>query len=563
MIRYTPQSQLTLEGFETPFFQHLDKNNRWIKLANSTPWDKLASIYYKKMRSDFGAPSLSARMVIGAVIIKHMLNIDDREVVAQIQENMYLQYFVGLSSFTTEEPFDASLMVSIRYRLGQDIMEQFNQLVLHQAGVIPSPKDITDCPSSDDENKNSHTSDAGQNISNDKEEDTDTKQLNNSEHTDTSLVSATAPLSAMEHLNNDEPTDNTDENNTSVANSGTLLLDATVAEQQIEYPTDLKLLNESREQLERMIEELCKAGNLHQPRMYKNKARQQYLSIAKKKKKTKKNIRTGLRRGLQHVSRDIKYIDKLLNGHSTLKTALNKKDWKLLQVIHEVYRQQHEMYKEDKRTIEHRIVSIYQPHVRPMPRGKDRVQTEFGSKQLVMLKDGYTHVQTISWDNFNEGTRLKESVEAYKKIYGCYPEKVSADAIFGNKANREYLKQKAILFVGKQLGRPPKLSNSEKRKLQKEMAGRNEIEGKFGQGKNAYGLQKIKARMKETSESWIMSIYFIMNLIKLSERAFLCLLKTMLQHFMDDLVLAQQSIRITNKAALQNIYIYPVTYHRG
>jgi hypothetical protein len=261
-----------LEGFETPFFQHLDKNNRWIKLANSTPWDKLASIYYKKMRSDFGAPSLSARMVIGAVIIKHMLNIDDREVVAQIQENMYLQYFVGLSSFTTEEPFDASLMVSIRYRLGQDIMEQFNQLVLHQAGVIPSPKDITDCPSSDDENKNSHTSDAGQNISNDKEEDTDTKQLNNSEHTDTSLVSATAPLSAMEHLNNDEPTDNTDENNTSVANSGTLLLDATVAEQQIEYPTDLKLLNESREQLERMIEEVCKAGNLHQPRMYKNKA---------------------------------------------------------------------------------------------------------------------------------------------------------------------------------------------------------------------------------------------------------------------------------------------------
>ncbi len=73
------------------------------------------------MDSAFGAPSLSARVVIGAVIIKHMLNIDDREVVAQIQENMYLQYFVGFSSFTTEEPFDASLMVSIRYRLGQDV----------------------------------------------------------------------------------------------------------------------------------------------------------------------------------------------------------------------------------------------------------------------------------------------------------------------------------------------------------------------------------------------------------------------------------------------------------
>ncbi len=82
------------------------------------------------MDSAFGAPSLCARIVIGAVIIKHMLNIDDREVVAQIQENMYLQYFVGFSSLTTEEPFDASLMVSIRYRLGQDVMEEFNRLVL-------------------------------------------------------------------------------------------------------------------------------------------------------------------------------------------------------------------------------------------------------------------------------------------------------------------------------------------------------------------------------------------------------------------------------------------------
>ncbi|SFW81830.1 Transposase domain [Chitinophaga sancti] len=74
------------------------------------------------MRADFGAPTLSARMVIGAVIIKHILNIDDREVVAQITENIYLQYFVGLSSFQKEAPFDASLMVSIRKRLGIDLM---------------------------------------------------------------------------------------------------------------------------------------------------------------------------------------------------------------------------------------------------------------------------------------------------------------------------------------------------------------------------------------------------------------------------------------------------------
>lgn len=534
MIRYTPQSQLTLEGFETPFFHHLDKDNRWVKLSQVIPWDKLANIYYRKMSGDFGAPSLSARMVIGAVIIKHMLNIDDREVVAQIQENMYLQYFVGLSSFTTTEPFDPSLMVSIRYRLGQDVMEEFNQLVLKEAGVIPLvSKDKIEASSSANENNSSDTpTDTGQSSDKDKEEQN------------------------IEQSNHSKPNNTSGAGNSPAANSGTLLLDATVAEQQIEYPTDLKLLNESRQQLERMIKKVCKEGKVPQPRMYKNKARQQYLTIAKKKKKTKKDIRKGLRRQLQYVSRDIKYIDKLLEQHRTLKLSLNKRDWKLLQVIHEVYRQQQEMFTEEKRTIEHRIVSLYQPHVRPMPRGKERVQTEFGSKQLVMLKEGYTHVKTISWDNFNEGTRLKESVEAYKEIYGCYPEKVSADALFGNKVNRQYLKDKAIGFVGKQLGRPPKTSNAEKRKLQKEMARRNEIEGKFGQGKNGYGLQKIKARMKETSQSWIMSIYFIMNLIKLSERAFLSLLKAMLQELREHLFLLLPDLKITQKINHIQYYLF-------
>ncbi len=74
------------------------------------------------------------------------------------------------------------------------------------------------------------------------------------------------------------------------------------------------------------------------------------------------------------------------------------------------------------------------------------------------------------------------------------------------------------------------MTAAQKRKLQKEMAGRNAIEGKFGQGKNGYGLQKIKARVQATSESWIMSIYFIMNLVKLSERVFLCLLKMVLTY---------------------------------
>jgi len=139
MIRYKPSSQLSLEGFKTPFSHQLSASNRWVILAQKIPWNKLAAVYYRKIRSDFGAPMLDARMVIGAVIIKHMLCIDDREVLQQISENMYLQYFVGLSSFQPEPPFDASLLVTIRKRLGKEAMGELNEVILREAGVLNGP----------------------------------------------------------------------------------------------------------------------------------------------------------------------------------------------------------------------------------------------------------------------------------------------------------------------------------------------------------------------------------------------------------------------------------------
>lgn len=481
MIRYKPQAQLTIEGFESPFHQQLDPHNRWVVLASHIPWDKLAGVYYKNMRSDFGPPTLDARMVIGAVIIKHVLNIDDREVVEQIKENIYLQYFVGMSGFQTKAPFDASLMVTIRKRLGEETMNQFNKLVLQNAGIIPP----------DEEDKSEDREDGGsvpEDFSGDREETDSIKAAPSYEE------ASGKPKGGV----------------------GTLMIDATVAEQQIDYPTDLKLLNEGRKQLERMIKKVCQYEKIGLPRMYKKVARRNYLLLAKKKHKTKSQIRKGIRSQLQYVKRDLGYIEKLQISGNLSARQLSKRDWKLLRVIHEMYRQQRQMFDERTHSIENRIVNIYQPHVRPIPRGKDRAATEFGSKQLVMQRDGYTHVQKIGWENYNEGSLLRQSVEAYQSFYGCYPGAVSADRIFGTRENRRYLKERGIRFVGKALGRPPAMSRKQKRALEKEMAQRNAIEGKFGQGKNGYGLAKIRARLKDTSESWIMSIYFVMNLIKLA-----------------------------------------------
>ena len=523
MIRYTPQSQLSFPTFETPFHKQLDLSNRWVILGNLIPWDKLANIYYKSMRSDFGAPTIDARMVIGAVIIKHMLNIDDREVVEQIRENIYLQYFVGLKSFQTSAPFDASLMVSIRKRLGKEVMEQFNEQVLREAGAIPKldqellkDTDQTSGKPLDQQAEKTENAPLAKRSEGDLN-DHDKVMMNDNEIQQGPGVDSQGIAEEQSGQMEDKMEARTS------TNSGTLLLDATVAEQQIEYPTDLKLLNESRQHLERIISEVCEDLEIKQPRMYKQTARKKYLNLAKKKKKTKNQIRTAIRQQLQYVRRDLGYINDLVEKNLS-GIHLSKRDWTLLRVISEVWRQQQEMYQNRVHSIEDRIVSIYQPHVRPIPRGKDKGSTEFGSKQLIMLKDGYTHVYTIGWDNYNEGTRLEESVEVYKTIYGCYPEAVSADQIFGNRANRKFMKDNGIRFIGKALGRPVAMSSKEKKALQKEMRGRNAIEGKFGQGKNGYGLAKIKARLKDTSESWIMAIYFVMNLVKLAQASFLSFL---------------------------------------
>jgi hypothetical protein len=105
-------------------------------------------------------------------------------------------------------------------------------------------------------------------------------------------------------------------------------------------------------------------------------------------------------------------------------------------------------------------------------------------------------------------------VECYKQRYGYYPEAVNVDAIYGTRDNRSKLKTLGIRFIGKALGRPKaeSLTPQAKRELKKEMAQRNQVEGKFGQAKNAYGLDRIPARLKATSESWIAAIFLVMNL---------------------------------------------------
>ena len=168
-----------------------------------------------------------------------------------------------------------------------------------------------------------------------------------------------------------------------------------------------------------------------------------------------------------------------------------------------------------------------------MVHGKLDKPVEFGAKLSVSLTgDGLAHVDPLRWDAFHEGLDLAAQVEAYRDRYGHYPERVLADPLYGTRANREYLKQRGIQFAGKPLRRPKQETDANREQVKQAKAQRRQdylqripIEGKFGQGKNGYRLNYIRAKRADTSFAWINSIFLVMNLLIL-QRIFFVLCKS-------------------------------------
>jgi len=312
----------------------------------------------------------------------------------------------------------------------------------------------------------------------------------------------------------DSPESKREEEN--IAHKGRVIIDATACPQDIAYPTDLNLLSDSREKAEELIDSIYRKS-LHgvKPRTYRKEARKYYLQTAQKKNKTKKAIRKAVGKQLRYLKRDIGILHHLLDSYPRL--PFDRHQLKYFYVIQTVYEQQREMYINRVHTVPYRIVSIHQPHVRPIVRGKEQAKVEFGSKINVSIIDGISFIDELSWEAFNEGSRLQWSVEQFRRRFGCYPREVLVDKIYCTRENRAWLKGKAILLRAKPLGRPSSAVS-----FHVSPGERNPIECKFGQGKTAYGLNRIKARLKETSESWIAGIFLVLNLVKLAEVALPC-----------------------------------------
>ena len=121
------------------------------------------------------------------------------------------------------------------------------------------------------------------------------------------------------------------------------------------------------------------------------------------------------------------HIEKLINEGAKL-SSLSPRQYKMLLVITEVYRQQLWMYENESKRIDDRIVSITQPHVRPIVRGKAGKPVEFGAKISVSCFDEYVFLDHLSWDNFNESGDLQKQIEEYKNYTGYYPSSVHVDS---------------------------------------------------------------------------------------------------------------------------------------
>lgn len=487
MYRSGNGGQLEFPNFYLPFSGHLDPDNRWVAMAKLVPWKLAEEIYQQSLCEDFGAPALPARVALGALLIKERLGLNDRETVEAIRENPYLQFFIGSEEFSQQRPFDPSMMVDFRKRFGEEGLARISEAIAlasvsEAMNPDTKPTDDLDEPPPTDGN-----------------------------------ASATQETSA------DAAPPTSDDQ----INHGKLIVDATCAPADIRYPTDVSLLNEAREKTEELIDELHTplVGKAPRPRTYRIKARRVFVAFVRRKKPGRKAVRRAIRQQLAYLRRNLKQIDLLLENPQALPLAcLSRRHYKNLLVAREVFRQQLEMYETNTRRVDDRIVSISQPHVRPIKRGKAGRNTEFGAKLSLSVIDGFSFVDRLSWDNYNESLDLTEQIETYQRRFGFYPESVHADQIYRNRGNRAYCKQHGIRLSGPPLGRRPQnVSADEKKQAAADEAIRNTVEGKFGQGKRRFGLGRIMAKLASTSAAQISLSFLVMNLELALRRIFLSL----------------------------------------
>ena len=249
--------------------------------------------------------------------------------------------------------------------------------------------------------------------------------------------------------------------------------------------------------------------------MYRVNARKEYLSLAKCKKRTGKKIRKAIKAQLQYVRRDLRYVDEFIAQG----LELEQKHLDRIETIRKVYEQQDYMYCNNTHVVSGRIVSISQPYIRPIVRGKAKDPTEFGAKLDISLDNGLARIEKLSFDPYNESEVLINAVESYYKRHGHYPERALVDQIYRKRKNISYCKLRGIRISGPALGRPKKDPRADKKIEYRDAVDRIEVERAFSLAKRSFGLGLITTKLETTTRSSIALSIIAMNVDRLTKEA--------------------------------------------
>lgn len=295
-----------------------------------------------------------------------------------------------------------------------------------------------------------------------------------------------------------------------------MMEDATCYETSMRYPTDVKLLWECTEWSYIQLKLICKFLKIRMPRNKYEDQWNKYNNYSHKRRKTHKETSKRIRSLLYLLEKILGQIADLENQFQS-ELDLPDKYYSRLKIVRKVLKQQQEVFRSGK-SIPDRIVSISKSYIRPIVRGKEVKAVEFGAKVNMVQFDGINFIEHLSFNAFNEGTRLIQSIRYGRSLFGQITH-ISADDIYATNKNRKYSTKAKITTNFKRKGRAGKYEDQRQiitRELRKERTIR--MEGSFGTEKEHYGLQKIKAKTDKTEILWIFFGVHTANAVRIAKR---------------------------------------------
>ena len=285
--------------------------------------------------------------------------------------------------------------------------------------------------------------------------------------------------------------------------------DATCYESDVCFPTPIKIVWHSCNIVFTSLQLYRKQLKVRNSRCNYDKFKTLFLSYQKQKRKSKRQEKKVLKKLL-------KFLRRLVDLHSQFVTKhhvkLSNKKQAELQTIETVYEQHRSKVYGEVDKIKDRIVSLSKPYIRPIVRGKENKPVEFGAKVNKIQIDGISFIEHFSFNAFNEGTRLQSSIALHRKYVGKCSH-FSADKIYATNANRSYCKQQKIVtnFVPKGKQKDAEIEQHKVMRAALNKQRGSVLEGSFGNEKNHYSLQKVKAKNAITEKCWIFFGIFTAN----------------------------------------------------